>query len=251
MKTVFFLLFYSFILLPFGHGQALDGLISEGDRLEALPNEKAALNKFKEVLQADPDNLYALTRCSELCSRIGNREKSSASRDAYYATALSYARTALRVNAHSDEANVVMAIALGRTVLVKSGKEKISAVKDIKTYADNALKINPKNFKAWHVLGKWHYEVSDLNMMEKAATRIFYGGLPDASIKQSIVAYERARSLSPGFMLNYLELAKAYKRNDENGKATAFLKTLITLPNKTEDDPRIKAEATKLLKQLQ
>lgn len=249
MKTVF-VLFYFFMVLPFVHSQTAGTIIQEADRLEAIPNEKAAFNKFKEVLLVDPDNLYALTKCSELCSRIGNREKNTGSRDSYYASALSYARAALKTHPRSDEANVVMAIALGRIVLVKSGKEKISAVKDIKAYADNALKINPRNFKAWHVLGKWNYEVSDLNMIERAATRVFYGGLPDASIKESINAYEKARALSPGFMLNYLELAKAYVRNNEKAKAIAFLRTVATLPNKTEDDPRIKAEAAKLLKDL-
>lgn len=226
-------------------------LVKEADRLEALPNEKAALAQFKEALKLQPQNAYVLTKCSELCSRIGNREKNTATRDSYYTAAQSYARTALQYHPGNDEANVAMAIAIGRVALLKSGKEKISAVKDIKRYADLALKANNRNFKAWHIIGKWNYEVSNLNMMERAATKVFYGGLPAASLKESIRAYEFARGLSPGFVLNYLELAKAYNRNDERQKAIALLKIIPTLPSKTEDDPRIKAEASELLRSWQ
>jgi tetratricopeptide (TPR) repeat protein len=242
----------AFLLLimggPVAVAQDFNTLVKEADRLEAVPNEKAALAHFKEALKLQPQNVYVLTKCSELCSRIGNREKNTASRDSYYAAAQTYARTALHYQPHHDEANVAMAIAIGRVALLKSGKEKIGAVKDIKKYADLALKSNNRNFKAWHIIGKWHYEVSNLNMMEKAATKVFYGGLPAASLKESIRAYEFAKGLNPGFVLNYLELAKAYERNEEKTKAISLLRAIASLPAKTEDDPRIKAEAAVLLK---
>jgi tetratricopeptide (TPR) repeat protein len=248
MKCISLLSFLLIGLVIAVQAQDINAMTREADRLEAIPNEKAAFTQFREVVRFQPANMYALTKCSELCSRIGNREKDLKSRDRYYAAAVDYAKVALKVAPTNDEANVVMAIAVGRTVLVKSGKEKISAVKDIKHYADVALKTNPQNFKAWHVIGKWNYEVSNLNMVERAATKVFYGGLPEASIKASIAAYEKAKNINPYFMLNYLELAKAYKRNDEKQKAVAQLKVLVTLPIKTEDDPRIKAEALKLIK---
>ncbi|MEO5944288.1 MAG: hypothetical protein ABIP30_14675 [Ferruginibacter sp.] len=246
MKAVFFLLllttsFNSVI------AQDINTVIRQANYLESIPDEKAAFEKFKDVLKIQPINLYALTKCSELCSRIGNREKDTRSRDNYYNAAIIYAQTALKVSPLSDEANVAMAIAVGRTVLIKSGKEKIIAVKDIKRYADIALKTNPNNFKAWHILGKWNFEVSNLNVLERSATKIFYGGLPDASLKNAIADYEKAKVLSPSFMLNYLELAKAYHRNDDTKQALAQLQKLLTLPKQTEDDPRIKAEAQKLI----
>jgi tetratricopeptide (TPR) repeat protein len=248
MKGFLLISFLSFFLLG-SYAQDSNAILKDAERLESIPDEKSAFNKFKEALKLMPSNIYVLSKCSELCSRIGAREKNTKTRDSYYAAAVIYAKNALKIAPNNDEANVAMAIAVGRTVLVKSGKEKISAVKDIKRYADNALKVNSQNFKAWHVLGKWNYEVSNLNMMERAATKVFYGGLPDASLKGSIHAYEKAKSLNPNFMLNYLELAKAYNRNDERPKAISQLKILLTLPMKTEDDPRIKAEATKLLQQ--
>ncbi|MFZ4057448.1 MAG: hypothetical protein ACOYKE_04890, partial [Ferruginibacter sp.] len=103
------------------------------------------------------------------------------------------------------------------------------------------------NYKAWHVLGRWHYEISNLNFIERAAVKIMYGGLPSASIKESITAFEIANTITKGFILNYFEMAKAYKKNDDKKKAIACLNSLLVLPNQTEDDPTIKADARKLL----
>ncbi|MFN0082044.1 MAG: tetratricopeptide repeat protein [Ferruginibacter sp.] len=222
-------------------------LIAEADRLESIPQEKAAFSKFKEALKLQPTSLYALTKCSELCCRVGGRETSTKVRDNYYATAQVYAKTALRLYPNSDEANVVMAFSIAKSLLLKSGKEKITAVKELKSYGEKAVAENSRNFKAWHVLGKWHYEVSGLNPIERAGAKIMYGGLPPASLKNSIMYYEKARSLAPNFTLNYLELAKAYHRNEETQKAITLLKQLLVIKTQTEDDPRIKKEAEGLI----
>ncbi len=250
MKTAgtFFLL--SFLLLSFFVPQAQDitTKLKEANRLEAIPDEKAALYAFKDILKIQPLNLYALTKCSELCSRIGGREVNIKTKDSYNQAAIIYAKTALKFYPQSDEANVAVAIAVGRTLLKKSGKEKISIVKDIKHYADAALKANPQNFKAWHVLGKWNYEIANLSTVEKTLAKILYGSLPDGSLRTSIAAYEKARAINPNFALNYLELAKAYEKNNNRHKAVSLLKILLTIPVKTEDDPRIKKEAVQLIR---
>ena len=241
----------SFLFFLSASAQDVTAIIKEADRLEAIPNERGAFNKFKEALKIHPDNLYALIKCSELCSRVGKREATKEARASYYEAAKIYAMTALKVNSKSSDANAVMAIALGRTALEKSGKEKIAAVKDIKKYGDLAVQYDPTNFKAWHILGKWFYEVSNLNMFERAAAKVFFGGLPSATLKESIAAYEKAKALNGRFLLNYLELARAYKRNDDDEKAIAVLKAMPLIPNLTEDDALIKSEGVKLLKTLE
>ncbi|HAN65581.1 MAG TPA: hypothetical protein DCQ34_04585 [Chitinophagaceae bacterium] len=227
--------------------QEIDVLIRDAEQMEATLKEKEAFRLFKEVLKKQPVHAYALTKCSELSSRIGHREKDNRVRDEYYQAAAIYARTALKYFPQDDEAHVAMAIALGRTALTKSGKEKIAQVKEIRQHAETALRLNPRNFKAWHIIGKWHFEVSSLNMMEKAAIKVFYGGLPQSSVKSSIEAYEKARAINPNFMLNYLELAKALKKDGEKQKAISMLQTIQGMPIHTEDDPRIRQEAADLL----
>ncbi len=243
-------LFTILMLFPFSclFAQDINAVIKEADRLELIPDEIAAFVKFKEALRMHSTNLYALSKCSELCSRIGKRQPDTKLRENYYEAARIYAATALKIDPRNSDANCAMAMALGRATMSKSGKEKINNVKDIKKYVDISLQSNPNNFKAWHVLGRWHYELSNLNFFERGAVKLFYGGLPESSLRLSIAAFEKAQSITTGFILNYIEMAKAYQRNDQVSKAITLLKTMLTLPNQTEDDSEIKEAGKKLIK---
>ena len=139
---------------------------------------------------------------------------------------------------------------MGRLALTQSGREKVESVKEIKAYTEKAIRLKPNHGRAWHVMGKWFYEVSNMNGLEKAALKIVYGGLPPASLEQSIEAYEKAKKYEPNFALNFLELAKAYNRAGQEAKAIETLRKLPAIPNKTQDDARIKSEGARLLKDI-
>lgn len=242
---------FSFFLLSCCAGQDAATLIKEADALEAQLKEQAAYDKFKQVLKAEPRNHYALWKCSELCSRIGNRQATKTKKIDFFTAGRIYAETAIKVNPNDADGYYALAVAMGRKALIESGNDKVKAVREIKTNADKAIQLDPKHGRAWHVLGKWNFEVASLSGMEKTALKIFYGGLPKASVAEAIRAYEKAKQLEPNFALNFLELAKAYRKNDQDDKAIALLKQLPAIPSKTEDDSRIKAEGKKLLDELE
>jgi tetratricopeptide (TPR) repeat protein len=230
--------------------QDVAALLREGERLEHGFRETEALQKYKEVLRLQPNNLTALCKASDLSSRIGHRQTNKQVQADYYRAAKAYADAALRTNPQSAEANFVMSVAMGRMAMLSGGKEKIQYVNEIRRYAENTLRYDPNNFKAYHVLGKWHYEVSNLNSFERTMARVLFGGLPKASLRDAIAYYEKSRSLEPTFSINYLELAKAYRRNHEEKKAIDMLTKLQTIPNRIEDDARIKREGKELLQEL-
>jgi len=243
-------LFYSILLLlsPFlCFAQDITALQKEAERLEPT-NEERAFLKYQEILKLQPGNIAALCKSSELCSSIGRRQPAKEQKLDYFKAAQKFANKALRINPNSSEANFVMSIAMGRMALVLGGKEKIVAVDQIKKYAELSIKCDPNNYKPYHVLGRWHYEVSDLSGFERAFAKVFYGGVPPASLKEAIYNYEKCRSLVPDLKVNYLELAKCYRRNDEKQKALDFLNKAITMPDKIQDDTRVKEEAKELLK---
>jgi tetratricopeptide (TPR) repeat protein len=224
-------------------------MLKEAERLESVPDEIAAFHKFRDVVRIQPLNIYALNKCSELCSRIGKRQTNVQVREDYYSAAKSYAGIALKINPNNSQANCAMAMVLGRGSMARSGKEKIENAKEVKKYVDIAIKNDPLNYLAWHILGRWHYEINNLNLIERAAVKVLYGGLPSASIKESINAFEKVRSIEPRFILNYFEMAKAYKQHHNEDKAKAYLRFMLALPNRTEDDPSIKELGKKLLKE--
>jgi tetratricopeptide (TPR) repeat protein len=222
----------------------------QAETLEKAFKDEEALKKYIEVLKHEPLNIDALCKTSELYSIIGKRRPTKEEQKQYYKTGESYARKALKVNPNHSEANFAMAISMGRMALISSGKDKVVAVKEIKTYADKCIQLDARNFKGYHVLGKWHYEVSDLNSFERWIVKITYGALPPSSLDEAIKYYEKSKQLHPGFLLNYLELAKAYKRKGENEKARVLLEQMQKLPPAASDDVKIKSLGRKLLNEL-
>jgi tetratricopeptide (TPR) repeat protein len=234
----------------YGVAQNVALLMQQAQSFEKAFKDEEALKKYSEVLKYDPKNIDALCKTSELYSIIGKRLSTKEQQREYYKAGETYARKAIGINPNHSEANFAMAISMGRTALISSGKEKVMAVKEIKTYADKCISSNPKNFKGYHVLGKWHYEVSDLNALEKWIVKITYGALPPSSLEDAIKNYEKSMQLAPGFLLNYLELAKAYKRNGEKNKAKVLLQQMQKLPPSSSDDPKIKSLGKKMLNDL-
>jgi tetratricopeptide (TPR) repeat protein len=250
MKRILLLLLAALSLFADAGAQASErDLILLAERQEVQLNEAGALESFRQALRINPNNYGALWKASELCSRLGKRQPSKEQQQEYYRTGRAYALRAVQINPNGADGYYVLAVAMGRLAMSQSGREKVNSVKEIRANVERAIALNPQHARAWHVLGKWNYEVNNLGMFEKAALRIAYGGLPSASLKESIRCYERARALEPEFALNYLELAKAYHKNDQDQKAFECLRRLSTLANRTGDDAHIKSEGARLLRE--
>ena len=250
-KKAFILPLLLLFLLPFeNHAQDVSVLLKEAQQHEARFNDQEALQKYVQILRHQPDNILALCKSSELHALIGRRLPTKEKQTEYYKLARLYAQQALKINPNFAEANFVMSFALGRIALISSGDERVNAVKEIRTYAEKTIKLDPSHYKAYHVMGKWHYEVSNLNTVEKWLLKVAYGSLPPSSLETAIGNFDKSRQLNPGFLLNYLELAKSYERKDEKKKAIEILTTMMKLPPTTSNDANIKASGKKLLEKL-
>lgn len=225
-------------------------LMQQAQALEKAFKDEEALKKYVEVTKYEPKNIEALCKASELYNIIGKRRPTKEEQKEYYKAGEAFARMALAVNPNHSDANFAMAISMGRQALNSSGKDKVAAVKEIKVYADRCIQADPKNYKGYHILAKWHYEVSDLSAFEKWVVKITFGALPPASLEEAIENYEKSKALHPSFLLNYLELAKAYKRHGDIARAKNLLEQLRKLPPTASDDAKIKSLGRKLLDEL-
>ena len=224
--------------------------MAKAAQLEAGFKEGQALPVYQQVLQLQPRNIAALCRCSDLSCRIGNREADRGKKIDYFKAGYRYAQNAYRLDSTNSEVNVVMAFSLARMALIQSGKEKVAAANEIKRFAEQAKRYDPANYKAYHILGRWNYEVSNLNFIERTLARWFFGALPQATLAESIRNYEKSMALRPDFMLNYFELARAWRREGKKDKAIALLRRMETLRDGMYDDRIVRKEGRQLLDEL-
>lgn len=232
--------------------QDVNVLLKEASNFERSLKDEQALSKYNSILATDPSNIQALVRSSEICSGLGGRQTDKNVKQDYYEKAKDYADKALGINPNSADANYVRAVAAGKLTEVETDNKKLVAdVKDIKTYADKALSINPNYGKANYVLGKWHFQMVTLSWAKKATIKVLFGGMPQATIENAVKYMEKCRTLEPYFVLNFLDLAKAYKYDNQPAKAIEVLNQLVKLPVRTADDVALKAEGKKLLSEMQ
>jgi tetratricopeptide (TPR) repeat protein len=249
MKTFLILILVALCVTSFS--QDVNVLMKEAQNFDKALKETDALNKYQQILAVSPTNVTALLRSAEITAAIGSRQKEKKARKPYYEAARVFAGKALASSPNNADVNYVMSIICGKMTEVETENRKIiEYVKDIRIYADKALSINPKHARATYALGKWNFEIVQLSWVKKMAVKAFFGGMEDAKIEDAIKYMEKARVLDQYYVINYLDLAKAYKYDNKPAKAIEVLQKMIKLPNRTADDANYKAEGKKLLEEL-
>jgi hypothetical protein len=251
-KAIFILLIANSLWLT-ASSQEVNAMLKEAENLEIKLKEPEALDKYKEVLVADPKNIKALVKSTELNVYIGGRQKEKKDKQLYFQSALAFAQRAVAADEKNADANYAMALANSKLWEIEKENKKLAGfIKETKNYADKALAINPNHGKANYILGKWNVELFNMADVKRTAVKIFFGegNIPTTSIEQAIPYFEKCRKAEPYFMLNYLELAKAYKQDNKPPKAIEVLQKLVKLPIWTVDDKDYKTEGQKMLDEM-
>jgi tetratricopeptide (TPR) repeat protein len=121
----------------------------------------------------------------------------------------------------------------------------------IREEADTALRLDPGLDYAWHVLGRWNYELANFNAALKFLASAIYGKLPDASNERAAECFEKAVALQPDRVIHHVELGRTYAALGQKQAALAELKIGLSLPSREKDDNETKDRARKALVTLQ
>jgi tetratricopeptide (TPR) repeat protein len=227
-------------------------LMEEGKKLEQKFKEEEAIEKYKQAAFIQPTNQKAIIKCAELSCAIGGRKSTVEEKSPFFQQAKKFADAAIKLDSNNADANYIMSVVYGKlTEVEKKNEDIVNDVKNIRVYIDKAIKLNPQMGKAYHVLGKWHLEVVSLNIIKKAAVKLIYGGVGEATIETAIANMEKCKSMEPYYCLNFFDLARAYQYNQQYEKAISTLEQLAKLPSRQQDDPVIKAQGAALLQKLQ
>ena len=237
------------------NAQNVQDFIKKGDEyLNIKYDNQKALEAYNEADKISPNNWEVYWRLSRVYVYIAEHMQAynSTEKDAQlavYQKAYNYADEAVKLAPNQSITYVRRAIANGRIALFKGIFSVGSIVNSVKADCDKAISIgNGGNYVqaiAHYVLALTNAKVSEKWKPARALL-----GLGWADIDVAIAEYKKAISLYPNFRMFYMDLARAYMREDENTLAKEMLNKVVASPKQDENDDDLLTEAKTLLKHM-
>lgn len=228
---------------------SLDSALVRIDSLRQAGQFRKALLRLNTLREEHGDRVQILWRLSRTRVNIGKAAEGESAATQHYQQALRLAEAALAVDGSSAQAHLAKAIAEGRLALGAGTKERVQRSRLVKQHVDRAIELDSTLAAAFHVRGRWNREVADLNFIERTVVRTVYGGLPDASFKQSVQDFKRAIDLED-VRFHHLELAKTYLKMERPADARTHLQRVLELPATEPFDQQYRQEAQELLDEM-
>mmetsp|Transcript_25190 Transcript_25190/g.30495 ORF Transcript_25190/g.30495 Transcript_25190/m.30495 type:complete len:332 (+) Transcript_25190:416-1411(+) len=120
-------------------------------------------------------------------------------------------------------AHLATAVNYGRLALYSDNKTKVSLCDKVKEEAEEAIRLNPNDDMAWHCLGRWNYEVANVNPVVKVVMKHWYGGDISATYADAIHHYSKAAAIAPTRPHHQYELAKVQLKMGNRDTAIATM----------------------------
>ncbi|MDX5421872.1 MAG: hypothetical protein LPK14_06450 [Hymenobacteraceae bacterium] len=227
-------------------------LLQKAEHLLSNYKDSEALVLYEQVLELSPENYEALCKASYLHCRIGDRFSNETTKINHFAKAKKYAQKAYALQPADAEANYLMALSLGCEAMVSGAKQRLVGIHEIKSFLDAALAANGQHAGAWHALGRWYYKMANLNIAEKAAAKILFGGVcENATNEDAVAALEKAIAYDAGKIRYYYDLACVYEDMKNKEACISTLKSALTIQLETTEELELSRRCRIMLQKQQ
>ena len=248
MRT--FLCVLAACLLAAAAARAAGDWIEQGDSLDRQFKSAEALAAYQKALASDPDDPDLLRKISkqyvEMVLDAPSKKEKVRLAQLGYDTAL----RARKLAPGDPEVRVTVAIAAGRLAFYSSPQQRLELSSVVKSESSEAVRLDPRFALGWHVLGRWNYEIANLNPLLRVVAEAVYGKMPPASNEEAIRGLSRAVELEPGNALFHAELGRAYLAAGREKEAKRELQKSLTLPRRNRDDAGAQDRAKQALRGL-
>jgi len=172
-------------------------LIASGDEALAKFDLSNATAAYKRALKIDAKNYDACWRLARALADTATLETDDAKKKLLLIEAQDYARWSVKFNPNDSKGHTFLAVVVGKLALYQGGRTKVELSKEVKTEAEKAIALNPKEDLAYHVLGVWNREMVGLNWFLKKFAEVLYGSFPSASMDDALKNLRQATELAP------------------------------------------------------
>jgi len=225
-------------------------LMAKGDVSDHSFHPGEALRSYLPAEKLDPDNVPLLLRIARQYRHLMSDTLTDKEKIRLGGIALTYGIKAAKLGPKDSEAQLSPAITYGKMLPFQGKAEQVLATPRIKESADRAIKLDPRNDSAWHVLGRWHQSLANVNGLKRTFGGILYGKLPVGTNAESVACFNKAIAINPKRLRHYIELGRTYAQMEDHATARRFLKKGLAMPDVEKDDPEEKLRGREALAKL-
>jgi tetratricopeptide (TPR) repeat protein len=230
--------------------QTAEEFMAKGDPFDRTFKPNRALNYYLQAAELEPKNVPLLLRIARQYRYLMSEARMNDEKIRLGNTALGYAQRAAAIAPHDSEAQLSPAITYGKMLPYEGPKVQVQVSPLIKTAADKAIRLDPRNDTAWHVLGRWHQVLANVGVLKRALGGLIYGKLPVTTNEAALKCFTQAIAINPHRMRHYIELGCTYAQMNESTQARHFLEKGLAMPNQEYDDPELKIKGREALAKL-
>jgi len=225
-------------------------LIVSGDESMAKFDLPKATLAYKSALKLDSKNYAACWRLARALSDAATLETDDAKKKLLLIEAQDYARWSVKFNPNDSKGHTSLAVVVGKLALYQGGRTKVELSKEVKTEAEKAIALNPKDDLAYHVLGVWNREMVGLNWFLKKFAEVLYGSFPPASLDDALNNLRQAAKLAPKVVAHQVALGITLAATGKWAEAKPTLEHALTMPKTWVTDDYYKKLAEEKLKEV-
>ena len=232
-------------------GGPADDLVKNGDEFDLKLQASQALDFYLAAERLEPKNAGLLLRIARQYRHLMADATTREEKLRLGGIGLNYAQRAAVLAPNDSEAQLSPAISYGKMVAIQGIKEQTEAPRRIKDAADKAIRLDPNNDLAWHVLGRWNRVLAGVNGVKRALASLLYGELPAGSNSEAVLCFQKAIQINPNRLMHYIELGQTYAQMGKNADARRLIVQGLAMPDVEKDDPEIKRRGRETLAKLQ
>jgi len=228
--------------------QDVSALIKQADALDSQGRPFEAIQLLKQAEKVSPNDPQILIGLSEDYSDAVDASKGESQKLAYAKLCMDYAKRAVEVAPNNANAHVCLAVAYGKMTDFVDNKTKMQYSEVVKSEAEKAIELSPRNDVALFILARWNFDMATLNPILKAIAETLYGQLPPASKEKAVEYFQRAIAIAPDQIMYRAEYAKALESMGRTQEAKAQWQRVAQLKPTGAEDRSYVAEAMKKLR---
>jgi len=225
-------------------------LIRQGYALDVKLKAAQALALYRRAEKLQSRNVVIPVRIARQYRHLMADASDPAEKLRLARLALDSSVRAVTLDPNDSDAQLAVAITLGKMLPLESSGEQVQSSRRIKEAVDRALKLNPHNDLAWHVLGRWHQGYAELSSVRRTLGEMLYGKLPTSTEADAARCFEKAIAANPNRLMHYIELGRTYARMGRTAEARRLIEKGLAMPNVEKDDPDVKQRGRETLSGL-